>query len=216
MWRSALVLSCVLLAGCGGVQRAWVGSAVSEAVDVDVAPARAAPPVTTRNALIRAEGSSIEVESGTLLGPIESHVTRFRGRLHVDARDDTRGRIEIDFDLTSLESATRLIALVLEYEFLEVDAHPHARLEATFRPAREGGDRRVVEGTLDLHGIRRKIAFEGRLTREGDEWRLTSAFAFDRHLFDLRQHDEWDWLNRNDVRLRVDLRATPERVTVEP
>ncbi len=210
----ALVASGAL--GCGGVQRAIVTAPLA----LDVAPppdAVDAPPAVdpTRHVLVHAGGSSVEVTSGTIFGSFDSRITRFRGRLAVDARDPRRGRVTIDFDMTSFVNASRMITAILQYEFLEIDAYPQARFVGTFEPA--DGDERVVRGVLDLHGVRRGVAFRARIEGEPNgAYRFTTTFDLDRRPFGIRQHDEWDWVNRNDFRVRLDLRGTPETVTVEP
>jgi polyisoprenoid-binding protein YceI len=214
---ASVVLPVAALAGCSAVQRASVGAQVVRTVDLDAEPAaaeRASPPSSTRF-IVRSEGSSIEVTSGTLFASFESRIARFRGRLVLDARDAGRGRIVLDLDMTSLENPSRLVTAVLQFEFLEVDAYPHARLEGTFEPAGAAPEGRVVRGTLDVHGVRRVISFEGRLVREGDDVHFTSTFTLDRRAFGIRQHDSWDWVNENDVRVRIDLLGTPEHVTAE-
>jgi polyisoprenoid-binding protein YceI len=218
VWQLAsVVLPVAALAGCSAVQRASIGALVVTTVDLDADPAvpgRADPPSPTRF-IVRSEGSSIEVRSGALYGSFESRIARFRGRLVVDARDAGRGRIVVDFDMTSLENPSRLVTAALQYEFLEVDAYPHATLEARFERTGAAPDERIVRGTLDLHGVRREISFKGRLVREGNDFHFTSTFTLDRLAFGIRQHDSWDWVNDNDVRVRIDVRGTPERVTAE-
>jgi polyisoprenoid-binding protein YceI len=200
--------------GCGGVQRAIVGAPVTAApVDViDVVPdvAIASP----RGALVRAEGSRVDVGHGTLFISFESRVRKFRGRFVVDEHDPRRGRIVIDFDLTTFENASRFVTMTLQYEFLEVDAHPTARFEGSFLPNGKDGACHVT-GTLDLHGIKRPIAFDGRMTKEGGDLHFETTFDLDRKQWGIRQHDEWDWINKDDFRLHIDLHGTPEHVVAE-
>lgn len=214
------VAAVAVLAGCSTVQRASIGAPVAPTIDLGADPVARPPPdppqpTSTMRWIVKPERSSIDVTSGTILASFESRVTRFRGRLAVDSRDPERGRVVLDCDMTSLENPSRLVTAVLQYEFLEVDAYPHATLEATFAPTGAAPGERIVRGTLDLHGVRRVISFKGRLVREGEDYHFTSAFILDRRDFGIREHDAWDWVNENDVRVRVDLRGTPETVTVE-
>jgi polyisoprenoid-binding protein YceI len=215
--RVAAVLAFGLV-GCGGVQQATIGPPVVPTVAVaEVAP-RSDPalrPRRTRNAIIHSEGSSLEVTSGTIFGTEYSRVTRFRGRVSVDELDPSRAVLVVDLDMTSFWNPSHMITAILQYEFLEIDQHPNARLEATLRAGGGAPEERIVEGTLDLHGVRRAVSFKGRLAKEGGDWRFTSTFDLDRRPFGIRQHDNWDWLNRNDIRVHLDMRATPERVVVE-
>jgi polyisoprenoid-binding protein YceI len=207
------VLTVVVLAGCGGVQRVSIDAPM--VASVDGAAMDRSPLSETRNSIVRPEGSSIEVTSGTLLASFDSRITRFRGRVDVEVRDPTRGRVVIDLDMTSFENPSRMITAILQYEFLEVDTYPHARLDATFGPTGGPPGERLVQGILDLHGVQRRVSFTCLVTRQGDDYRFTATFDLDRHPFGIRQHDDWDWLNRSDFRVRIDLRGTPERVKVE-
>lgn len=206
------VLACV---GCGGVQRAVVGAPVTAATVDVVDVGRDAVIASPRGALVRAEGSRVDVGHGTLFVSFQSHVRTFRGRFVVDEHDPRRGRIVIDFDLTTFENANRFVTMTLQYEFLEVDAHPTARFEGHFVPTGKDGACHVT-GTLDLHGIKRPIAFDGKMTKEGGgDLHFETTFDLDRKLWDIRQHDEWDWINKDDFRLHLDLRGTPEHVVAE-
>jgi polyisoprenoid-binding protein YceI len=211
-----ILFAAVVLAGCGGVQRA----SITAPMVVDVAGVTGmqtiqAPPRPTKRNVVRPEGSSIDVTSATILASFDSKITRFRGRLDIEEQDPTQGRLFIDFDMTSFENPSRMVTLILQQEFLEVDAHPHAQLEARFRRAGGAPDERLVEGILDLHGVQKGVSFKARVTRDGTAVRLTATFDLDRQPFGIRQHDEWDWVNKNDFRVRLDLRGTPERVEVE-
>jgi polyisoprenoid-binding protein YceI len=224
--RATLATLSVALAtlGCAGVQRAAIDAPMVASVPSTPSASNEAKPDGTeaprrsaekqRN-IVRPDGSSIEVTSSTLFASFDSRITRFRGLIDVDAHQPTRGRLVIDFDMTSFENPSKMITAILQHEFLEIDTYPQARLDATFGPTNGPSDERLVQGVLDLHGVRRTVSFRGILTREGNDYRFKSAFDLDRHPFGIRQHDEWDWLNKSDFRVRINLRGTPERVRVE-
>jgi polyisoprenoid-binding protein YceI len=199
MSRLSFLFLTVAVAGCSGsgVQRASIGAPMVDR----------GPPSEMRRSVVRPESSSIEVTSGTLFASFESKITRFSGWIEIDPADSTRGRIVIDLDMTSFANPSPVITDILQHDFLEVDSYPHARLDATFRPADGAAEERVVDGLLDLHGVQRAVSFNGRLTREGGDYRFTTAFDIDRHPFGIRQHSDWDWVNRSDFRVRIDLRA---------
>lgn len=220
-----LLLLLPSLGGCGGVQRAVLGPPVVEVEAVAApgaaAPSRAAPPPPPpprsggARFVTRPDGSRIDVLSGDLLGTYPSRILRYRGGVEVERADAQRGRVWLDLDMTSLRAESRLVTAVLQLEFLEIDDYPRARLEGTVRPSGGAPDERVVEGFLDLHGVRRPITFKGMLRRQGDALRFTSSFELDRHAFGIRRHDAWDWTTRDDIRVTVDLRSTPEHVSIE-
>jgi polyisoprenoid-binding protein YceI len=228
MRRLALFLAFLALAtsGCAGVQRAIVGPVVLAEMSAPAAPpspARSAasepltPPAEARRWNVHQESSSFDITSGDLFGTYRSRMTRYRGTIAVDdtARDDTAATITLDIDMTSLESETRMLTQILREVFLEVGKHPKAHFEARLVPiAGKPGARRAT-GTLELHGVRRKIELDGVLRRDATSARFTAAFEFDRHLFGIVTGDKWDWTSKNDVKVTIDLRSVPERVQVD-
>jgi polyisoprenoid-binding protein YceI len=227
----ALVLPLVLPA-CGGVQRALVSPIVEMNVASAPSPSSspssgslraktdgdAASPVAPargRRWVFHSALSRFAVESGDLFGTYGSLLTSYRGTLTLPHDPKSPGHVSMIIDMTSLQAGSRVVTAVLQYEFLEVDAFPQARLEATLRRSGGSPDDCVVEGTLDLHGQRRRIVFKGSLKQDNEGYHFTSTFDLDRHAFGIRRHDRWDFLANSDFRVTLDLRGTPERVTVD-
>jgi polyisoprenoid-binding protein YceI len=211
----------MMITGCAAVQRAAIGPPVVEvdARAIEAPPPRPRAPLrvpdgATRFAL-HPEGSRFQVRSGDLFGTYLSDFTRYHGLLAVAGPAAERGQIAIDIEMASLRSESKIVTAILQYEFLEIDDHPRARIEGTLRPTGRAPDERVVEGTLDLHGVRRGISFTGTLRRDGEGYRFASTFDLDRRPFAIRRHDGFDWTTRDDIRVMIDLQATRERVFAE-
>lgn len=207
----------MFVVACSGVQEAVVSP-----VDVRVEDARTATVAHVevdasslggKRYAIRPETSRIDVVTKSLIASFESRLRGFRGRLTL-TEDRNDGGLAVDIDVASLENPSKTVTMILRYEFLEIDDFPTAHLEG--RLHRQRGSLYAFEGILDLHGHRRRIAFEGELHRDAGNVRFTSTFLLNRHAFSIRQHDEWDFLNRDEVRVALDLHGTPETVRAEP
>jgi hypothetical protein len=66
-----------------------------------------------------------------------------------------------------------------------------------------------------LHGVQRGISFVGTLRREGEGYRFSTEFNMSRSAFAIRRTPDLDWMIFDDFRVRFELLATPETVTVE-
>jgi polyisoprenoid-binding protein YceI len=204
----------VLTTGCGGVQRATIGAPVVEVVSAPLPRASSLPANAATRFALHPEGSRFQVRSGDLFGTYLSDFTKYHGLLALEP-DGKRGHLAIDIEMASLRSESKIVTAILQYEFLEVDDHPRARIEGDLRPTNGPPDERMVEGTLDLHGVRRGIAFKGTLRRDGDAYRFSSTFDLDRKPFAIARHDGFDWTTRDDIRVLIDLQATREHVFAE-
>jgi polyisoprenoid-binding protein YceI len=173
-----------------------------------------APPEEARRFAIRPDGSLLEVFVKDLAtGPHTLTFTRYRGSLVPEAPGGT-GTLTLDVDLRSVRTDTDTVTSIVKWELLEVEKHPHARITATLHPAGDAGERRV-EGTVLLHGVRRGLRFSGRLRHRGERWYLSGEFEMSRLAHDIHRTPDLDWMISDDFLVKLDLLATPERVTVE-
>jgi polyisoprenoid-binding protein YceI len=227
-----LVLALAALTGCSSVQRAVISPMIA---DLKAAKANA-PPVAVANGttatspvaaaaselpassrfVFRPGTSQLTVVSGDVFGNYPSQVTRYRGRLTL--LPNGAQRIAITFDMTSLRAQSADVTACLQYDFLEIDKHPEAHFEATLQPTTGTAalpEEVMVDGNLELHGQHRRVTFKGKLHPEADGYRFTSTFDLDRHAFDIRRRDVWDWMARDDFRVTMNMRGTPEKVRAE-
>lgn len=123
--------------------------------------------------------------------------------------------ITADIDTASLHVSPDFLSGYVRRSILEVDRFPRSTLEATLRPLDESTGRYVVEGMLDLHGVRRRIQFVGKLERVGEEFRFDTTFTLSRKAFDVRVPAPWNGIVDDDVRVVLSVVASPEHVNVE-
>lgn len=137
------------------------------------------------------------------MASFHSTVPSFRG--FVTSNPD---RAIVDVDLRSLHNDSRVVAAIIQEQYLEVDRYPFAHIDVVIA----GG---TARGTLELHGVRRKIEFPITVDRSSDKVRIRTAFTIKRHDFGIVRIGGWDWIAHEDVAIDFDLVAAPERVTAE-
>jgi polyisoprenoid-binding protein YceI len=137
------------------------------------------------------------------MASFHSTIPRFRG--YVTSNPD---RAVIDIDLRSLHNGSRVVAAIIQEQYLEVDRYPMAHVDVFFADGR-------ARGTLELHGVRRKIEFPVTVERSANKVRMRSAFTLKRHDFGIVRIGGWDWIAHENVAIDFDLVAAPERVTAE-
>jgi polyisoprenoid-binding protein YceI len=162
--------------------------------------------------------SQIGIESGELMMSFRSTVPRFRGFITSNprclvaslggGRCASPERAVVDVDLRSLHNDSRVVAAIIQEQYLEVDRYPIAHIDVSIA----GGKAR---GTLELHGVRRAIEFPVIVDRSPSKVRIRSAFTLKRHDFGIVRVGGWDWIARENVAIDFDLVAAPERVSVE-
>lgn len=228
---AVMTLGLLTTTGCGAVQHAVIGTAI----DIPPQPSRleeAGAPrpaaitaphqagASTSRFVVRAEESHLGITVGDLFGTYHARLTRYRGQI-VLPTDDGLARMKLTFDMESVRAEMGVVTATLQYEFLEIEQYPTAHLDGILVPVSactapcQGAQDVRVEGTLELHGVKRHISFKGKLWRDDAGLRFTSIFDLNRHPFGIRRHDSFDWMAKDDFRVELALRGTPEHVRAE-
>jgi len=145
---------------------------------------------------------------------------RYRGQILLP-QNDGPARVKLTFDMESVRAEMGVVTATLQYEFLEIEQFPTAHLDGVLVPLSacsvpcQGAQDVRVEGMLELHGVKRHISFKAKLWRDDAGLRFTSIFDLNRHPFGIRRHDSFDWMAKDDFRVELALRGTPERVRAE-
>ena len=204
---ATIVLFSTLGVGCATSQRAVIAPAFA-AVVVDVAPPREATKL-----VYRAPASRLHVHASDLLNGDHSIVFgTFRGVAELDASG--HGRFRLNVDMQTLEAENDFITGFAKYELLEVDTYPRSTLVARVEPIAGEPGVLWISGNLELHGVKQGIQFRARYAKDGDGLRIHAVWLMSRTQFGMRAR-EADWIIQDDLRITLDLRAAPERVTIE-
>jgi polyisoprenoid-binding protein YceI len=207
-------LPLTLLASSSCSLAAFQPPAVTSRLALLPAQAVGAPAEEARRFAIRPEGSLLEVDVNDLAtGPHTLVFPRFRGSLVPEGPGGV-GSLTLTVDMRGVRTDTESVTEIVRDELLQAYRYPHARITASLYPG-GGPDERRVEGNVLLHGVRRGLRFTGTLRHRRERWTLSGEFEMSRTAHEIRRSPDLDWMIRDEFLVRLDLLATPERVTVE-
>lgn len=123
-------------------------------------------------------------------------------------------RIAFEIDLNSIESdEEKLTAHLKSPDFFDVAKFPKATfVSSSIEPAAAGapdGATHTVRGTLDLHGVKKEVAFPVTAKQTADGVRTTSNFTINRHDWGISYRGMADDLIKDNVLMKLDLVFPP-------
>ena len=204
----ALVTLGLLLAGCGDHVE---GKARAQVEDAKAVPQRAASDDAASAKTLRfsPDGSSIAFVGAKITGKHDGSFERFTGTIDLVDGDPTKSAVKVEIDMASVQTdAEKLTQHLMHSDFFEIETHPKSAFESTqIRP--EGGNRYVVTGNLDLHGVKKSITFPAAIDVAGEDVTVKAEFAINRKDFGIVYAGAPDDLIKDDVLLVLNVRAKP-------
>jgi polyisoprenoid-binding protein YceI len=156
--------------------------------------------------VIRA-GSKIDFVGSKVTGSHDGGFTNFAGSILV-ADGKIVGSPEIRIAMKSTWSDTeKLTGHLKSPDFFDVEKHPVTTFTVT--DVQDAGAQQTVTGNLDLHGVTRSINFPAQINVAADEVTVAAEFAINRKEFDINYPGMPNDLIRDNVVIKLDLRATP-------
>lgn len=133
------------------------------------------------------------------------------GVLHFDADDWSRARVDVAIDVGSLDMGEdKWTKTVLSSQFLDAARWPEARYVST-SVEKTGPDRGIVQGTLELLGVRHPLALDitfNRIARDPYAFRTKAGFTaratLDRFAFGMARYRD---VVGGEVELRIEVEA---------
>lgn len=162
-----------------------------------------------------AAGTEYVIRAGSTIGFVGSKVTgshtggftNFAGVIRV-AEGGIVGNPEIKIALASTWSDNEQLTRHLKSaDFFDVEKHPVATF--TITGVTGTGAAQTVTGNLDLHGVTRSISFPAQIQVAADAVTVAAEFAINRKDFNINYPGRPDDLIRDNVVIKLDLRATP-------
>jgi polyisoprenoid-binding protein YceI len=162
-----------------------------------------------------AAGTEYVIRAGSTIGFVGSKVTgshtggftNFAGVIRV-AEGRIVGNPEIKIALASTWSDNEQLTRHLKSaDFFDVEKHPVATF--TITGVTGTGSAQTVTGNLDLHGVTRSISFPAQIQVADDAVTVAAEFAINRKDFNINYPGRPDDLIRDNVVIKLDLRATP-------
>ncbi len=156
--------------------------------------------------VIRAE-STIGFTGSKVTGNHDGGFKKFAGKISV-AGGKITGSPEIKIDMNSTWSDNeRLTGHLKSPDFFDTAKFPTATFTVTsIEP--EGGKQKVI-GNLDLHGVTKSISFPADIQVTDEAVTVKAEFAINRKDFNINYPGRPNDLIRDNVVLKLDLKATP-------
>jgi polyisoprenoid-binding protein YceI len=161
------------------------------------------------------EGTEYVIRADSKIGFVGSKVTgshtggftNFAGTIRVaDGKIVGNPEIKISMDSTWSDN-DRLTGHLKSPDFFDAANHPTAVFTVTSVAGM--GAQQKVTGNLDLHGVTKSISFPAQIKVTDDAVTVTADFAINRKDFNINYPGRPDDLIRDNVVIKLDLRATP-------
>lgn len=123
-------------------------------------------------------------------------------------------RVSFDIDLTSIESDDeKLTGHLKSPDFFDVAKYPRATFTSTSLAAAPAGSpagvTHTLNGTLDLHGVKKEVSIPVKAEQTAEGVRTTSEFTINRHDWGISYKGAADDLIKDDVLIKLDLMFPP-------
>lgn len=159
------------------------------------------PAMAAKDFVIRAE-SKIGFVGSKVTGSHDGGFKKFAGKVSVADGKVTATAVKIAMDSTWSDS-DRLTGHLKSADFFDAAKFPFATFTLT------GIVQTNVTGNLDLHGVTKSISFPADIQIADDAVTVKSEFAINRKDFSINYPGKTDDLIRDNVVLKLDLKATP-------
>jgi polyisoprenoid-binding protein YceI len=205
----SIVTMCLMLAACDNEPAE--GKSVAEVSAPVVAPAAAPAPAGAAAYAFSQDGSTLAFVGAKITGKHDGSFKVFSGTITVPEGDVTKGSVALEVDTSSVVTDTEKLTTHLKSpDFFDVAKFPKATFTSTSVTADTSkGCTHLITGNLDLHGVTKSISFPAtvRLTAAGVE--ADAEFAINRKDFAIVYAGMPDDLIKDDVLMKLTLRAKP-------
>ncbi|MBX3745190.1 MAG: YceI family protein [Verrucomicrobiae bacterium] len=200
--RLSPCLLALLWAGCSDPSENVHRSTASAPTDVSQTAATAA----SVDYVVRS-GSTISFVGSKVTGSHDGGFNKFEGTVPVaDGKITGTPVIRIDMDSTWSDN-NRLTGHLKNADFFDVPTYPFSTFTVT--SVSPQADKHLVTGNLDLHGVTKSVSFPADVRITPEELTLKAEFALNRKDFNINYTGRADDLIRDNVVIRLDLKASP-------
>ncbi len=167
----------------------------------------AAAPGASGTYAVATDKSEIGWVGAKVSGDHKGGFKAFTGELTV--KDGNVTALSFDVDTKSLFSdAEKLTGHLKGADFFDVEKFPKAAFKATKVEAKaEGAHTHVITGEMDLHGVKKTIAFPATVMVEADKVTANTEFTLKRFDFGINYKGMADDLIKDDVLLKIKFEA---------
>ena len=176
-------------------------------------PARPAVEAASETLSLTPENTRIAFVGSKLTGREGGRFEKFMGTVHLVEGSPERSRVEISIDMGSVATDSTMLAEHLRSpDFFDTSRFPKATFVSTdVKPGGEKGATHTIRGNLDLHGVTKSIRFPATVAVSADTAALDAEFAINRKDFGILYAGRTNDLIRDDVVLKLSVRAPRAR-----
>ena len=170
------------------------------------AAAPAAGAVTLR---FSAADSKLQFVGAKVTGQHEGSFGTFTGTVSLVGGDATKSQVTVEIDAASITSDNpKLTGHLKNADFFDVEKFPKARFESTgIKAGGEKGATHTVTGNLEIRGQKKSITFPANIKLESGKASVDAEFSINRKDFGLNYPGKVDDLIRDDVVIKLSIRA---------
>lgn len=180
-------------------------SNTGNAVNLNLAPAGKGETLA-----INGENSKVEFTGSKVTGKHEGGFKNLTGTIDFVNNKPEESTVTVDIDTGSAYSDDeKLTGHLKSADFFDVEKYPKATFKSTnivADPAR-GSEAYTVTGDFSLHGVTKSISFPATIKAGPDTVEVAAEFSVNRKDFGIVYAGKADDLIRDDVVIRLDLKA---------
>ena len=199
-----IVVGVMLVSACADPAADKTKAVTGEAAKV-ASPATAAQ---GQRYLITPQNSKVEFTGSKVTGKHDGAFQDFSGQIDY-AGTPEQSRVNITMKTDSLTTdAADLTKHLKTADFFDVAKFPEAAFVSTsIKPGGEKGASHTVTGNLTLHGVTKAVTFPATISVTPDVATVDSTFSINRKDFGINYAGQADNLIRDDVVLKLTIRA---------
>jgi polyisoprenoid-binding protein YceI len=206
----AILSLAVLLAACEdpatNKTKALTSNASTPAANTQAAPVA----VKGESLTITPENSKVLFTGSKVTGKHEGGFNKFTGTINLVNGKPEESSVRVDIETSSVFTDTDALTKHLQTgDFFEVEKFPKASFASTkiVADAAKGANNYTITGDLELRGVRKSVVFPVTITVTPSEVAVNSEFSINRKDFEIVYAGKPDDLIRDDVVIKLDLKA---------
>lgn len=155
------------------------------------------------------DNGSIDFTGSKVTGEENGSFKKFTGAIDLIEEKAEKSRVNVTIDLSSVDAKIgKLTEHLKSPDFFDVAKFPQATFASTeIKAGGEQGASHTVTGTLDLHGVKKTVSFPATITVAPDVVTVASKFAINRKDFGIVYAGKADDLIRDEVVLKLAVKA---------
>ena len=164
--------------------------------------------VSGQKYLITTQNSKIEFIGSKVTGSHNGSFQKFSGEVNYAGAPE-KSRVSVTMDASSITADDpKLTEHLKTADFFDVAKYPQATFVSTeIKPGGDKGATHTVIGNLTLHGVTKSVTFPATINVTPDVASVDSTFSINRKDFGINYAGAQDNLIRDDVVLKLTIRA---------